>query len=187
MGYAHISAQHLSTRLSVWPEIINSMMASEENILPNLQWVSTHSVCGSCGLHKVNLQWLQPKHKLCCFREVYGTDMKIPEFIETIQLKDPYGGITTKKNGQHFPFLLVCHGVIASRYHDNMHECSFLGRAYIWLSGSGCKLKTSFLILSEPLHLQKDISQRVQEIFLYRTIYPRGRECVILHNPKSTN
>ena len=82
MGYAHIYTQHLSTKLNVWPQIITSMMGSEEYILPNLWQVSTHFVCGSCALHNVNLQWLQHKHKLCCFREVYGAGTKIPEFLE---------------------------------------------------------------------------------------------------------
>ena len=143
MGYAHICTQHISTKSTVWPQIITSMMVSEEHVLLNLKWVSTYFACGSCGLHKVNLQWLQHKHKVCCFREVYGANMKIPEFLEIIQLKDPNWAITTKKNGQHYHICWVCCGVIASRYYDNMCECSFLGRAYKWPSGSRCKHENS--------------------------------------------
>ena len=68
--------------------------------------------------------------QIALLQEVYGADTKIPDFIESIQLKDPDGAIPTKKNGQHYPICWVCCSVIASRYHNNMHECSFPGRAY---------------------------------------------------------
>ena len=78
----------------------------------------------------MNLQWLQPKHKLYCSRGVYGTDTEIPEFLDIIQLKDPDGAITMKKNSQHYLICWVCCGVIASRYHDSMHECFIPDGAY---------------------------------------------------------
>ena len=152
MGYEHICTQHLSTKLTVWPQIINSMMGSEEHVLPNLQWVSTHFACRSFGLHKVNPQWLQHKHKLCCCREVCGTDTKIPEFLEIIQLKDPNGAITTKKNGQHYCIWWVCCGLIASRYHKNMHD----------RVDQDANLKNLFLVLSGPWHSHKEITWRVK-------------------------
>ena len=85
MGYAHIHTQHLSTRLNVWSQIITSLMASEEHVLPNLGWVSTISVCGSCGCIKLIYSGSNP-----------NTNTKIPEFVEIIQLKDPNGAITMK-------------------------------------------------------------------------------------------
>ena len=63
-------------------------------------------------------------------REVYGTDMKILEFLEIIKLKDPNGAITMKNNGQHYHICWVCCGVIASRYHNSIYECSLGGGAY---------------------------------------------------------
>ena len=188
MGYAHIWTQHLSTKLIVWPQIITSMMASDEHTLPYLWWVSTHFVCGSCGLHKVHLQWLQHKHKLCCFREVYGADMKIPEFLDIIQLRDPNGAITMKKNGQHYWICWVCCGVVASRYHDNRHECSFPGRAYKWLSGLGCKHKNPLPGPFKAITSTKgDNLKSERNISLKNYLSQGGRECDILHNPAPIN
>ena len=161
-----VCARHLSTRLHVWPQIITSMMASEEHILPNLQWVSTHFGCGSCGLHKFNLQWLQHKHKLHCSREVYGAHMKIPDFLEIIQLKDPKRAITTQKNSQHYHIWWVCCVMIASRYHNNMHECSFPGGAYKWLSGSGYKCENPLPGPFRVITSTKGDNLKVKEIFL---------------------
>ena len=98
-------------------------MASEEHTLLNLWRSSTHFTCWSCYLHKVNLQWLQHKHKVHCFREVYRADTKIPELLEIIQLKDPNGAITTYK-------------IMAN---ITVFVGSFPGRAYKWPNGLRCK------------------------------------------------
>ena len=81
-------------------------MASEEHVLLNLHSVSFHFGCRSCGLYKVNLQLLQHKHKLHCFRDIYGADMKVPEFLEITQLKDPNGATTDEEKWPTFPYLL---------------------------------------------------------------------------------
>ena len=136
---------------SIWPQTTAFMMASEEHALPNLQWVSTHFACKSYGLHKVHLQWLQQKHKLHCFKEVYGANTRILEFLDIIQLRYPDGGITMKKNGKHYHICLVCCGIIHSQYHNNMHQCSFLGRAYKWLVVQDVNMLIPTSVLSGPL------------------------------------
>ena len=61
--------------------------------------------------------------------------------LRNLSTEGPQWSHNYEENGQYYHMCWVCCSMIASRYHDNMCQCSFPGGVYKWPSGSGCKHK----------------------------------------------
>ena len=169
MGYAHICTQHLSTKLNVWPKIVTSVMASEENALPNLQWVSPAQT------------------QIALLQRSLWSLYKDSQILKNHSIEGPQWSHSYEENGQHYCIYWICCSVIVSRYH-NRYECPFPGGAFKWLSGSGCKYENPLPGPFRTITSTKGDNLRSERKYFFKELYiPGGREWDILHKTTLTN